>query len=76
VQIPERADDRAARHGGDHLHAPKHAELGEPREHADVEERRTEPASGERQSELRAVGLHDSNVSPPHEVVKSAAFRG
>ena len=50
------ADDRAARHAGEHLDATQDVALGEPREHAEVVERRAEPAAGQRQAHLADRG--------------------
>ena len=55
VEVVERADDRAAGDGRDHLHRAQQAELGEPREDADVEERRAVAAPGEGKAELRML---------------------
>ena len=53
VDVVEGADDRAAGDGRDDLDAPQDPELGEPREDADVEERRPESASGQGKPDLR-----------------------
>ena len=55
VEVVERPDDRAAGDGRDHLHRAQQAELREPREDADVEERRAVAAPGEGKAELRML---------------------
>ena len=55
VQVVERADDRAARDGRDHLHRAQQAELGELREHPDVEEGSAVAAPGKGKAELRVL---------------------
>ena len=55
VEVVERPDDRAAGDGRDHLDRAQEPELGEPREDADVEERRAVAAPGEGKAELRML---------------------
>ena len=54
VEVVQRADDRAARDGRDHLDAAKATSLGEAGEHAEVEEGGPKPAAGEGETELRS----------------------
>ena len=59
LKVVMRADNRAARHAREHLHAPQQIELGEPREDADVEKRRAKAAAGKGHAHLadeRALG--------------------
>jgi hypothetical protein len=56
VDVVERADDRASGHRRDDLDAPQDAELGEPCEDSDVEERGAETASGQGKPDLRRRG--------------------
>jgi hypothetical protein len=59
VEVVERADDRPARHGREHLDAAKDSHLRDAREHADVKERRAEAAPGEGETEA-GRGRHGS----------------
>jgi hypothetical protein len=51
VDVVEGADDRAARHGRDHLDPAEDPQLGHAREHSDVEEGGAKTAARERQAE-------------------------
>jgi hypothetical protein len=53
VEVVERAHDRPARDGRDHLDRPQQPELREPRKDADVEEGGAVPTPGEGEAELR-----------------------
>jgi hypothetical protein len=53
VQVVERAHDRSARDGRDHLDRSQQPELRKPREDADVEEGGPMPTPGEGEAELR-----------------------
>ena len=78
MQVVEGADDRAARDGREDLDPAKHSQLRHPRQHPDVEERRPEPASGQREAELGPTlpgGIGDLAAHPLRETILLLAQR-
>ena len=58
------ADDRTARNARQRLDVAEHVKFGQPRQHADVEERGAEAAAGKRQPDFAEEGrAHGGEVA-------------